>query len=87
MASVMIRKRKNYKKFNKSVLMFDNLTTFSHAPTNSKISKSFYKTVTYFTLHLLSDWHVSNSSPLAYLRERTCEFDIGAFLHCNDSNS
>jgi len=24
---------------------------------------------------------VSDSSPLAYLRKRTCEFDIGAFLH------
>ena len=34
---------------------------------------------------LLSDWRVSDSSPLAYLRERTCELDIGAFLHCKDS--
>ena len=25
----------------------------------------------------MSDW-----SPLAYLRERTCELDIGAFLRC-----
>ena len=24
---------------------------------------------------------MSDSSPLAYLRERTCELDIGAFLH------
>jgi len=24
---------------------------------------------------------VSDSSPLAYLRERTCELDIGTFLH------
>jgi len=31
---------------------------------------------------LLSDSHsrVSDSSPLVYLRERTCELDIGAFL-------
>jgi len=28
---------------------------------------------------------MSNSSPLAYLRERTCELDIGAFLHCKGS--
>ena len=34
---------------------------------------------------LLSEWHVSDSSPLAYLHERTCELDIGAFLHCKDS--
>jgi len=33
---------------------------------------------------LLSDWRVSDSSPLAYLRERTCELDIGAFLHCKE---
>ena len=33
---------------------------------------------------LLSDWLVSDSSPLAYLRERTCELDIGAFLHCKE---
>jgi len=32
---------------------------------------------------LLSDWRVSDSSPLAYLRERTGELaDIGAFVHC-----
>jgi len=42
-------------------------------------------TVTHFTLHLISDWRVSDSSPLAYHRERTCELDIGAFLHCKDS--
>ena len=30
---------------------------------------------------LLSDWRVRDSSPLTYLRERTCEVDIGAFLH------
>jgi len=34
---------------------------------------------------LLWDWRVSDSSPLAYLRERTCELDIGAFLHGKDS--
>jgi len=28
---------------------------------------------------------VSDSSPLVYLRERTCELDIGVFLHCKDS--
>jgi len=28
---------------------------------------------------------MSDSSPLAYLCERTCELDIGAFLHCKDS--
>jgi len=28
---------------------------------------------------------VSDSVPLAYLRERTCELDIGAFLYCKDS--
>jgi len=28
---------------------------------------------------------MSDSSPLAYLRERTCELDIGAFLQCKDS--
>jgi len=39
----------------------------------------------HFTLHLLSDWRVGDSSPLAYLRERTCELDIAAFLHCKDS--
>ena len=33
---------------------------------------------------LLSDWRVSDSSALAYLRERTCELDIGAYLHCKD---
>jgi len=40
---------------------------------------------TYFTLHLLSDWRVSDSSPLAYFHERTCELDIGAFLNRKDS--
>ena len=25
---------------------------------------------------------MSDLSPLVYLRERTCELDIGAFLHC-----
>ena len=33
---------------------------------------------------LLSDWRVSDSSPLVYLRERTCGLDIGAF-YCKDS--
>ena len=42
-------------------------------------------TVTHFTLHLLSDSRVSDASPLAYLRERTSELDIGAFLHYKDS--
>ena len=28
---------------------------------------------------------MSDSSPLAYLREHICEVDIGAFLHCKDS--
>jgi len=28
---------------------------------------------------------VSDSSPLAYVRERTCELDIGAFMQCKDS--
>jgi len=27
---------------------------------------------------------MSDSSPLAYLRERSCELDIGAFLHCKE---
>ena len=27
---------------------------------------------------------MSDSSPLAYLRERICELDIGAFLHCKE---
>ena len=36
---------------------------------------------------LLSDWRVSNSSPLAYLRERSCELDIGAFLNSKDSKN
>jgi len=27
---------------------------------------------------------LSDSSPLAYLRERSCELDIGAFLHCKE---
>jgi len=27
---------------------------------------------------------VSDSSPLAYLHEHTCELDIGAFLHCKE---
>jgi len=40
---------------------------------------------THFTLHLLSGWRVSDSSPLAYLREHTCELDIRAVLHCKDS--
>jgi len=34
---------------------------------------------------LLSDWRVSDSSHLAHLRERTCELDIGTFLHCKDA--
>jgi len=42
-------------------------------------------TVTHFTLHLLSDSRVSDSSTLAYLRERTSELDTRVFLHCNDS--
>ena len=33
---------------------------------------------------LLSYLRVSDSWPLAYLRERTCERDIGAFLHCKE---
>ena len=44
-----------------------------------------FKAVAHFTLHLLSDWRVSDSSPLAYLREHTCELDIGVCLHCKDS--
>jgi len=28
---------------------------------------------------------MSDSLPLAYLREHTCQFDIGVFLHCKDS--
>ena len=40
------------------------------------------ESVTHFTLHCY--WRVSGSSPLAYLRERICELDIGAFLHCKD---
>jgi len=32
MVSVMMRKRKNYKNLIKVVFMFDNITTFSHAP-------------------------------------------------------
>jgi len=31
-----------------------------------------------------SHWRVSDSSPSAYLRERTCKLDIGAFLHCKE---
>jgi len=27
---------------------------------------------------------MSDSSPLVYLREHTCELDIGAFLHCKE---
>jgi len=27
---------------------------------------------------------VNDSSPLVYLRERTCGLDIGAFLHCKE---
>ena len=27
---------------------------------------------------------MSDSSPLAYFRERTSELDIGAFLHCKE---
>ena len=27
---------------------------------------------------------MSDSSPLAYLRERTCELEVGAFLHCKE---
>jgi len=42
-------------------------------------------TSTQFTLYLLSDWRVSDSSPLTYLHERTCELDIGTFVHCKDS--
>jgi len=42
-------------------------------------------TITHFTLHLLSDSPVSDSWPLAYLRERTSELDTGAFIHCKDS--
>jgi len=34
------------------------------------------------TCYRIDAW---DSSPLAYLRERTCELDIGAFLHCKDS--
>ena len=30
---------------------------------------------------MLSNWRVSDLSPLAYRRERTCELDIGALLH------
>ena len=33
---------------------------------------------------LLSDWHVGDSLPLAYLHEHTCELNIGAFLHCKE---
>ena len=42
-------------------------------------------TLTHFTLHLLSDSRVSDSSPLAYVRERTSELDTEVFLHCSDS--
>ena len=27
---------------------------------------------------------MNDSSPLAYLRERICELDVGAFLHCTE---
>jgi len=43
------------------------------------------RTFTHFTLHLLPGSRVSDSSPLAYLRERTSELDTGAFLHCKGS--
>ena len=46
--------------------------------------KQFVFTCQLYTARL-SDWRVSDSSPLAYLRERTCEFGIGAFLLCKDS--
>jgi len=45
----------------------------------------YTRSVTHFTPHLLSDSRVGDSSPLACLRERTCELDTGAFLHYQDS--
>jgi len=53
--------------------------------TRSVADQVIYKNITHFTLHFLSDWRVSDSSPLAYLHEHTCQLDIGAFLHCKDS--
>jgi len=44
-----------------------------------------WSSITHFTLHLSSDSRVSDSSPLAYLRERTGKLDTGAFLHCKDA--
>ena len=45
---------------------------------------SVVNTLKHFTLCLLSDSCVSDSSPVAYLREPTSELDTGAFLHCKD---
>ena len=63
--------------------MISNLTAPWHTAVGDKIQNS--GTLTHFTLHLLSDSRVSDSSPLSYLRERTSELDSGAFLHCKDS--
>jgi len=57
----------------------------SHRAAWARIFSTIPDSVTNFTLHLLSDWRVSDSLPLAYLRERICELDIGAFLHYKDS--
>jgi len=62
--------------------------TITSRTRNEKVMNASLKPlIDYYPLYtaLLSDWHVSDSSHLAYLRERTCEVDIGAFLHCNDS--
>jgi len=57
----------------------------SHTVVHYRIDVYTWPTLTHFTLNLLSDWRLSDSLPLAYLRERTSELDTGALLHCNDS--
>jgi len=53
-------------------------------PLNWKVGYLIHDHLPTYTALLLNS-RVGDSSPLAYLHERTCELDIGAFLHCKDS--
>jgi len=72
------------------VNFFVNLVIFAERPVASLADNlagnAGSETVVCYQLYtaLLSDWRVSDSLPLAYLCERTCELDNGAILHCKE---
>jgi len=75
----------NFHKLSSQLFRFYSMYGWKHRRLTVTSLSNEDISITHFTLHLLSDWRVSDSSSLAYLRERTWELDIGAFLYCKDS--